>query len=108
MLAEIPARRLPMRLMSTILFSVAAVFGTAVQADENNAGSTESYINYVTIQPCTSWQYDGSISGYKCNFHSFRVDVPEYRDVQRLADLVDTLERKIADLEARVSRLENQ
>lgn len=98
-----------MRLMPRIFLGLAAVFGTAVQADENDSvGTAESYINYVTIQPCTSWSYDGAISGYKCNYHSFRVDVPEYRDVQRLADLVGTLERKIADLEARVARLENQ
>lgn len=98
-----------MRLMSTLLISLAVSFSPAILADDNTAaGTTESFINYVTIQPCTSWSYDGAINGYKCNYHSFRVDVPEYRDVQRLADLVDTLERKIADLEERVARLENQ
>lgn len=97
-----------MRIFSVALLSMTALVGSAGYAgDTDSSGEGESLIDYVSFQPCSSWSYDGTTGGYKCNFTGVRVSVPEYRDVQRLADLVETLERKIADLEERVARLEN-
>jgi hypothetical protein len=93
-----------MRIFTGILMAAALSTGAFAQGQAD----TESYISYVSVQPCSSWSYDSDIRGYKCNFTARHVNVPEHRDVQRLADLVDRLERKIADLEARVSRLEAQ
>lgn len=88
------------------LFGTLAALTITTGAFASDPVVTESYIGSVSVQPCSSWSYDFNISGYKCNFLDRNVEVPEHRDVQRLADLVERLEAKISDLEQRVAILE--
>lgn len=56
------------------------------------------------VQPCTYWQYDSSIRGYFCFSRPWTITVATVPEVQRV---IDSLSRKITDLEARVAALES-
>lgn len=56
------------------------------------------------IKPCDWWTYSSDVQGYVCRNNPWYIEVPTVRDVQ---SLVDALNAKIRDLEARVRALEN-
>ncbi len=73
--------------------------------DEGQQGFSQSMGRY--IQPCSSWTYNSSVSGYVCRFYD-SLDVATQNDLQRLETDVRRLERRVDDLEKRVSDLESK
>lgn len=60
---------------------------------------------YESFEPCQYWRYDFNSSTYTCQNTAFRIQVYTAQEVQQI---VNTLERRIQDLESRLAKVEQK
>ncbi len=60
---------------------------------------------YTSFEPCNYWNYDYQSGTYTCRNTSFRINVFTAQETQ---SLVDAQERRIQDLERRLTALEQK
>jgi hypothetical protein len=85
----------------SLLLVVGLLFTVGLEAE--NKSKTQLLETY-QFRACDYWQtIPDNSSLYACNFYPQRVEVPTARDTARV---INELERKISELEARVRTLE--
>lgn len=96
-----------MRLLAVLTVYILGFVGAAHgqgQTNDEHSSFEQSNIPSTTIQPCDYWLYEPTSSNYLCAYRPQRIQIVEATDVQ---NLVSTLEQRIADLEARIAKLES-